>query len=70
LQIIVGHVKKEFTAKEPELIKYLATVRRMEKHLTAFTLCHIPRSENTEANELAKAVVQKAPMLADIFIRS
>jgi ribonuclease HI len=70
LQIIVGHVEKEFTAKEPELIKYLVAVRRMEKHFTAFTLCHIPRSENTEANELAKAAVQKAPMLADIFIRS
>jgi hypothetical protein len=28
-QIIVGHVEKELTAKEPELIKYLAAVRRM-----------------------------------------
>ena len=51
----MGHVKKEFTAKEPELIKYLAAVRRMEKHFTGFTFCHIPRSENAEADELAKA---------------
>ena len=29
-QVIVGHVEKEFTTKEPELIKYLAAVRGME----------------------------------------
>jgi hypothetical protein len=48
----VGHVEKEFTAKEPKLIKYLATVRRMEKHFMGFTLRHILRSENTKADEL------------------
>ena len=65
--IIVGHVEKEFTAKGLELIKYLAAVRRMEKHFTGFTFHHIPRSENTKADELVKAVVQKAPMPTDIF---
>ena len=49
------HVKKEFTTKEPELIKYLATVRRMEKQFAGFTFRHISRSENVEADELAKA---------------
>jgi len=49
-----GHVEKEFIAKEPELIKYLAIVRRMETHFTGFTFCHIPRSENAEADELQK----------------
>ena len=66
-QVIVKHVEKEFTVKEPVLIKYLAAVRRMEKHFTGFTFCHIPRSENNEADELAKAAMQKAPMPADIF---
>jgi hypothetical protein len=63
----VGHVKKEFTAKEPELIKYLAAVRRMEKHFTDFTFCHIPRSENVEADDLVKVTSQRAPMPADVF---
>ena len=63
----MGHVKKEFTAKEPKLIKYLAAVRRMEKHFAGFTFCHIPRSENVEANELAKAAAQRAPMPANVF---
>ena len=49
-QVVVGHVKKEFTAKELELIKYLAAVRRMEKHFVGFSLRHIPRSKNLEAD--------------------
>ena len=48
-QVVVGHVEKEFTAKEPELIKYLAAVRRMEKHFAGFSFRHIPRGENLEA---------------------
>ena len=63
----MGHVKKEFTAKEPELVKYLAAARRMEKHFIGFTFSHIPRSENAKVDELAKAAAQKAPMPADIL---
>ena len=65
----MGHVEKEFTTKEPELIKYLAAIRRMEKHFARFTFRHIPRSKNTEANELAKAAMQRAPMPVDVFYR-
>jgi hypothetical protein len=65
--VVVGHVEKEFTVKEPELIKYLAAVRRMEKHFAGFTLRHIPRNENAEAEVLGKAAAQKAPMPADVF---
>ena len=66
--MIVGHVEKEFTAKEPEWIKYLAIVRRMEIHFTGFTFRHIPRNENAEADELAKVAAQRAPMLIDVFL--
>ena len=59
-QVVVGHVEKEFTMKEPELIKYLAAVTRMEKHFARFTFRHIPRSENAKADELA--------MPADVFL--
>ena len=60
--------KKEFTVKEPELIKYMAAVRRMEKHFTGFTFRHIPRSENEKANELAKAAAQRAPLPTYVFL--
>ena len=49
------------------MIKYLVSVRRMEKHFTRFTFRHIPRSKNVKADELAKAATQRVPMLADVF---
>ena len=41
----------------------------MEKHYSDFTLRHIPRSENMEADELAKAASQNAPMPPDVFFQ-
>lgn len=67
---VVGHVEKEYTAKEPELAKYLAAVRRMEKHFAGFTLKHIPRSENAEADELAKEAAQGMLMPPDVFFQT
>jgi ribonuclease HI len=54
-QVVIGHVEKTFIAKEPELVKYLAAVRRMEMYFTRFSIRHIPRAKNTEADELVKA---------------
>lgn len=48
-QIVAGQVEKEYTAREPELIKYLATVRALERRFQGFTLQYIPRAENYEA---------------------
>ena len=45
----------------------MAALRRMEKHFAGFTFCHIPRSKNAEADELAKVAVQRAPMPAHVF---
>jgi hypothetical protein len=40
-------------AREPELVKYLAMVRALEWRCQGFILKHIPRSESSEADELA-----------------
>ena len=37
-QVIVGQVEKEYVAREPELTKYLATVRALERRFQGFTL--------------------------------
>jgi ribonuclease HI len=47
-------VEKESEAREPELVKYLAEVRKMERHFRGFTIEHLPRKNNSEADELAK----------------
>lgn len=68
-QLIIGHIEKTFVAKEPELAKYLMAVRKMEKHFTGFTLRHIPRAKNEEANQLAKAAAQSIPLPPDVFFQ-
>jgi hypothetical protein len=49
-------------AREPELVKYLATVRTLERRFQGFTLKYIPRAENVEADELAKAATNNLPI--------
>jgi len=49
-------------AREPELVKDLATVRGLERRLQGFTLQYIPRVENSKADELAKAAANNLPI--------
>ena len=49
-------------AREPELAKYLAVVRALERRFQGFTLQYIPRAENAEADKLAKAAANNLPM--------
>jgi ribonuclease HI len=41
-QVVAGQVKKEYMARELELVKYLAMVRALERRFKGFTLKHIP----------------------------
>ena len=66
-QVMAGQVEKEFVAREPKLVKYLAIVRALERRFQGFTLKHIPRAENTEADELAKAATNNLPILEGAF---
>jgi ribonuclease HI len=42
-KVIKDHVEKESEAREPELVKYLAEVCKMERHFWVFTIEHLPR---------------------------
>jgi ribonuclease HI len=53
-EVMKDHVEKESEAKELEFVKYLAEVRKMERHFRRFTIEHLPRKRNEEADELAK----------------
>ena len=61
-QVIAGQVKKEYMVWEPKLVKYLATVRALERRFQEFTLQYMPRAENAKANELAKAAANNLPI--------
>ena len=46
---------------------YLDAVRAMKKYFKGFTAIHIPRSQNNEADKLAKAAAPKEPQPPDVF---
>jgi ribonuclease HI len=54
-KVIPEHVEKESEARNPVLMKYLEKVREMEKHFKGYSVQHIPRDDNNEADKLAKA---------------
>jgi hypothetical protein len=51
------------------LERYLAVIRRMEGFFKGFTVQHIERAKNTEANELAKTASRKSVLQMDVFFQ-
>jgi transposase InsO family protein len=65
--VIKDHARKESEAREPELVRYLAEVRKMERHFWGFTIKHLPRKNKGEADELAKKAARGEAMPLDVF---
>jgi ribonuclease HI len=47
-KVVVGQIEKEYIAREPNLERYLALVRRMESYFKGFTIENIERAKNVE----------------------
>ena len=65
-QVVAGQVE-EYLAHNPELARYLAVVRGVERRFKGFTLQYIPRAENCEADELAKAAANNTALPEGTF---
>jgi hypothetical protein len=48
-------------------MQYLTAVRSLEKQFKGFTLQHVERSKNEEADTLAKAAVKDEALPSDVF---
>jgi ribonuclease HI len=57
-KVIQEHIEKESEARNPVLMKYLKKVREMKRHLKGYSVQHIPRDDNNEAEKLAKAAAR------------
>jgi ribonuclease HI len=57
-KIVAGQVKKEYSAKDPALMQYFTAVRSLERQFKGFTLQHVDRARNEEADALAKAAAR------------
>jgi ribonuclease HI len=68
-KVITGQIKKECMTRDETLERYLVVVRRIENYFKGFTVEHIERAKNAEANELAKAPARKAVLPPDVFFQ-
>jgi ribonuclease HI len=66
-KVVVGQVEKEYSAKEPVLMQYLTAVCSLERQFKGFTLQHVDRNKNEEADALAKAAAKCEALLSDVF---
>jgi ribonuclease HI len=60
-KFVAGQIEKEYLAKEPVLIQYITAVCGLEKQFKGFTLQHVERNKNEEADALAKAAAKGGP---------
>jgi ribonuclease HI len=66
-KVMASQIEKECMARDETWERYLAAVCRMETYLKGFTVEHIERTENIEANELAKAAARNEVLPLDVF---
>jgi ribonuclease HI len=66
-KVVAGQIEKEYSAKEPMLMQYLTAVRGLEKQFKGFTLQHVDRNKNEEADALAKAATKVEALPSDVF---
>jgi ribonuclease HI len=66
-KVVVGQVEKQYSAKDPALMQYLTAVRSLERQFKGFTLQHVGRAKNEEADALAKAASRGKALPSDVF---
>jgi hypothetical protein len=68
-QLIIKQVRGECSCNEPRLTAYLLHVRKLEKDFTALELQHVPRADNSAADDLSVKASTWAPVLEGVFER-
>jgi ribonuclease HI len=61
-QLIVKQVKGDCSCNDPQLAAYLLHARKLEKDFEVLDLQHIPRAENTVADNLSAKASTSAPV--------
>jgi ribonuclease HI len=66
-KVVADQVEKEYSAKDPTLMQYLTAVRSLERQFKGFTLQHVDRARNEEADTMAKAAARGEALPSDVF---
>jgi ribonuclease HI len=61
-QLIIKQVRGECSCNEPRLAAYLLHVRKLEKDFTTLELQHVPRADNSAADDLSQTASTRAPV--------
>jgi ribonuclease HI len=68
-QLIIKQVRGECSCNESRLAAYLLHVRKLEKDFTALELQHVPRADNSAADDLSVKASTWAPVPEGVFER-
>jgi ribonuclease HI len=68
-QLIIKKVRGECSCNEPKLVAYLLHIRKLEKDFIALELQHVPRANNSAADELSMRASTWAPVPEGVFER-
>jgi ribonuclease HI len=66
-KVVADQIEKDYSAKDPALMQYLTVVRSLERQFKGFTLQHVDRNKNKEADALAKAAAKGEALPSDVF---
>jgi ribonuclease HI len=66
-KVVVDQVEKDYAAKDPAVMQYLAAIRSLERQFKGFTLQHVDQAKNDEADALAKAAARGEALPSDVF---
>ena len=67
---VASQIDKTFQTKEPELVKYMAVVRSMEKQFLGFIVKSMSRNDNFKADDLEKVAAQNLPIPPNVFYQN
>jgi hypothetical protein len=68
-QLIIKQVHGECSCNAPRLTSYLLHVKKLEKDFTALELQHVPRANNSAADDLSLRASTRAPVPEGVFKR-
>jgi ribonuclease HI len=66
-KVIQEHIENESEARNPVLMKFLEKVREMQRYFKGYSVQHIPRDNNNEADKFAKAATRNQAMPPNVF---
>nr|AAX96437.1 retrotransposon protein, putative, unclassified [Oryza sativa Japonica Group]ABA92851.1 retrotransposon protein, putative, unclassified [Oryza sativa Japonica Group] len=67
-ELVANQVHKDYKCSNPELSKYLAEVRKLEKRFDGIEVRHVYRKDNVEPDDLARRASRREPLEPGTFL--